>query len=175
MKKAVCVIFVVMGLLLVFSGCSDPKAPIQQSSIGSSILPPSSSEAALSKENAPEESDGNIAIDIDLTKLSSTMIFSEIYNIMMNPTDYLGKTIRMEGTFKVYPIPELERNCYVVVVPDATACCEQGFEFQWEGEHRYPEDYPAELSEIQITGVLDSYIAEDYPYYYLLVDDIIMK
>lgn len=124
MKKLVCVIFVVMGMLLVFIGCSDPKAPIQQSSIGSSILSSSSSEAALSKENAPEESDGNIAIDIDLTKLSSTMIFSEIYNIMMNPTDYLGKTIRMEGTFKVYPIPELERNCYVVVVPDATACCE---------------------------------------------------
>ena len=49
-----------------------------------------SSEASVDLKGA----DGT---DIDLTKLSATMVFSEVYNIMVNPDSCMGKTIRMKG------------------------------------------------------------------------------
>lgn len=35
-------------------------------------------------------------IDVDLTQLSSTMIYAEVYNMMVTPDEYVGKTVRME-------------------------------------------------------------------------------
>lgn len=36
-------------------------------------------------------------VDVDLTKLSSTMVYSEVYNMMNSPKEYVGKTVRMYG------------------------------------------------------------------------------
>ena len=51
--------------------------------------------------SAPVQEDGadaaSAAVDVDLTQLSSTMVYSEVYNIMMAPEDYVGKVIRMNG------------------------------------------------------------------------------
>ena len=41
-------------------------------------------------------------VDIDLTKLSATMVYSEVFNMLYTPEDYLGKTVNMEGTFTEY-------------------------------------------------------------------------
>jgi len=58
------------------------------------------------------------------------------------------------------------------VIADATACCQQGLEFIWNGAHAYPDDYPEQESEIEITGVFQSYQEGSSTYYYLLVDDV---
>lgn len=94
-------------------------------------------------------------IDIDLTRLSSTMVYSEVYNMMSNPDEYIGKTIRMDGNLAVYKYPE--RNYYTCIIQDATACCQQGMEFLWKGDHKYPEDYPNEGDGIIVTGIFDVY------------------
>ncbi len=41
-------------------------------------------------------------IDVDLTQLSSTMVYSEVYNMINTPEDYIGKTVKMSGTFNLY-------------------------------------------------------------------------
>ena len=94
-------------------------------------------------------------IDIDLTSLSSTMVYSEVYNMMNEPEQYVGKMVRMNGKLAVYIYPE--RNYYTCIIKDATACCQQGMEFIWQGNHKYPDDYPAEGSGIIVTGVFDIY------------------
>ena len=43
-----------------------------------------------------------VSVDVDLTTLSSTMVYAEVFNMMMSPDDYIGKTIRMTGIFTVY-------------------------------------------------------------------------
>ena len=37
--------------------------------------------------------DGTDGVDVDLTVLSSTMVYSEAYNMMYYPENYIGKTV----------------------------------------------------------------------------------
>ncbi|MBQ9887280.1 MAG: hypothetical protein IJM37_10565 [Lachnospiraceae bacterium] len=104
--------------------------------------------------------------DVDLTTLSGTMVYSEVYNMMNNPTEYLGKTVKMEGTFAVYE--GNYRNYYACVVADALACCSQGIEFLLDEEHVYPDDYPELGTNIIVTGVFDMYSEDDYTYFQLI-------
>ncbi|GLC80834.1 hypothetical protein [Lacrimispora brassicae] len=125
-----------------------------------------------SSQERPADSSDDSNLDIDLTKLSSTMVFSEVYYMMLSPEEYMGKTVKAEGAFQVYQDPDTKKNYYAVVIADATACCQQGLEFIWNGEHVYPDDYPEQESEIEITGVFQSYQEGGSTYYYLLVDDV---
>ena len=112
----------------------------------------------LNKNSTYDASD----IDVDLTKLSSTMVYSEVYNMMSSPDEYIGKTIRMDGNLAVFEYPE--RNYYTCIIQDATACCQQGMEFLWKGDHKYPEDYPNEGDAIIVTGVFDIYYEDQVKY-----------
>lgn len=102
-------------------------------------------------------------IDVDLTALSSTMVYSEVYSMMSFPDDYVGKTVKMRGQFAVYQATD-ENGAFIpdqiyfaCVIADATACCSQGLEFALAGEHTYPDDYPELGSEITVTGTFELY------------------
>ena len=71
--------------------------------------------------------------DVDLTTLSSTMVYSEIYNMMYEPDRYLGKRIKMNGRFAVYENPNTGAVYTACIIMDATACCSQGLEFVLAG------------------------------------------
>ena len=96
-------------------------------------------------------------LDVDLTKLSSTMVYSEVYNMMYTPDDYIGKTVKMKGQFAYYEDPETKAQYFACIIADATACCSQGLEFILTGEHIYPNDYPEVGSEITVTGIFELY------------------
>jgi len=112
------------------------------------------------------------AVDVDLTALGSTMVYAEVYNMMTNPKGYMGKTIKMEGPYNASYFDETGLYYHYVIIEDATACCQQGLEFIWNGEHTYPDDYPKEQERIEVTGVFGSYDELGKAYYYLSVDDI---
>ena len=111
-------------------------------------------------------------VDIDLTKLSGTMIYAEVYNIMTEPEKYIGKTMKIRGIFKSYPAEDPSINYFFVIIPDATACCESGMEFIWSGEHTFPDDYPEVETEIEISGVFSSYQENGNPYFYIKTDEV---
>lgn len=96
-------------------------------------------------------------VDVDLTRLSSTMVYSEVYNMMYMPDEYIGKTIRMHGVFSVYTNQDGSKYYPAIIVADATACCSQGIEFILEGNPAYPEGYPDVAQEATITGVFETY------------------
>ena len=103
------------------------------------------------------------SIDVDLTALSSTMVYSEVYSMMSFPDNYIGKTVKMKGQFAVYQATD-ENGAFIpdqiyfaCVIADATACCSQGLEFVLAGEHTYPDDYPELGSEITVTGTFELY------------------
>lgn len=103
-------------------------------------------------------------IDIDLTQLSSTFVYSEVYDMMVKPENYIGKTIRMTGTFNVYVDEKTNKTYYACFISDATACCQQGIEFELKGKHKYPDDYPKQDDEITVTGEFEMYKEEGEDY-----------
>ena len=103
-------------------------------------------------------------IDVDLTALSSTMVYSEVYNMMTTPDDYIGKVVKMDGAFAVFHDEGSSDYYFACIVKDATACCAQGIEFLLAGEHSYPKDYPYEGDEICVVGVYDTYKDGDSTY-----------
>ena len=113
-------------------------------------------------------------VDIDLTKVSQTFIYSQIFNMMSEPESYLGKTIKIKGTFASYDLPPEfgRKKAFAVVILDATACCQQGIEFVWEGYHQYPKDYPKEGSSITVTGVFQMYKVQGYDCFCLKTNDV---
>lgn len=103
------------------------------------------------------ESARSDSIDIDLTALSSTMIYSEVSNMMTTPEDFIGKTVKMTGTMAVYYDEENDVYYEACVIDDATACCQQGLEFQLKGNPDYPDGYPEVDSEITVVGTFNTY------------------
>lgn len=101
-------------------------------------------------------------IDVDLTQMSSTMIYSEVQNMMLKPADYVGKTVKMQGAFSVSEIGE--NRYFACIIKDATACCAQGIEFDWAGDHSYPADYPKDGSDITVTGEFTTYNEDQQQY-----------
>lgn len=106
--------------------------------------------------------------DVDLTELSSTMVYSEVYNMMSNPDDYLGKKVKMSGNFGVYQDQTTNKLYYACLIADATACCAQGIEFVLDGDYSYPDDYPEINSIITVTGTFDTYEENGYTYCQLI-------
>lgn len=100
---------------------------------------------------------GSGSIDVDLTALSTTMIYSEVSNMMTAPDDYIGKTIKMTGTMAAYYDETIDEYYQACVIADATACCQQGLEFKLKGNKTYPDDYPEVDSEITVVGTFNTY------------------
>ena len=106
-------------------------------------------------------------INLDLTKMSATMIYSTIFDMLIMPEDYIEKTIKLSGWFETYTDPQTGEMYYAVVVPDATACCQQGLEFVWPGDHKYPEDFPEIKQDITVTGIYKLIENDGITYNYL--------
>ena len=103
-------------------------------------------------------------LDIDLTILSSNMIYTQVYNMMITPEDYIGKNIKMSG-FYTSAVDNVTGKIYhACIIPDATACCTTGIEFVLAGDYKYPDDYPEEGGKVAVEGVFDTYEEDGYTY-----------
>lgn len=96
--------------------------------------------------------------DYDLTTMSGDMVYATVYQMMTNPDKYVGKVFKMDGTFYSSYYNSTDKYYHYCIIQDATACCAQGMEFVWDDDsHVYPDDYPAENSNIVVTGVFETY------------------
>lgn len=149
------------------SGAEAPvEAPLPAAGGGGqgdgSVLPAVGSTPEEETENPPSglQPDSKevptVPVDVDLTTLSSTMVYAEVFNMMLSPDDYIGKTIRITGIFSVCQDPKTKQVYCGVIVQDATACCAQGFDFVMPEELSYPQDYPDPESEITVVGTLQA-------------------
>ena len=111
-------------------------------------------------------------IDLDLTKMSATMIYSTIFDMLVMPEDYIDKNLKVKGWFATYTDPNTGKLYYAVVVPDATACCQQGLEFVWPGQHTYPTDFPDTGADITITGTYKLDEIDGITYTYLEANSV---
>ena len=120
-----------------------------------------------SVENSEEESvdDTPLAdVDVDLTTMSSILVYSEVYNMVFYPEKYVGKTVRMKGTNSVYYDEAQGKYYFACFISDATACCSQGIEYQLKEEYAIPDDYPEDGVDVCVEGLFDTYYEGDYLY-----------
>ena len=158
----------------VLTGCGrqagTPDSPASQPA------PPPVSSAPASQPQAVSQP---APVDVDLTTLSSTMVFAEVSNLMYDPIPYLGKTVRMEGEFSVehgYTMDgeeDLSQNFFYCIIEDALACCAQGLEFDLAAPRPYPEGYPPEGSEVTVVGTVELY--EEGGFRYLRLADAVLE
>lgn len=103
-------------------------------------------------------------IDIDLTNASATVVYSEVYDMMYFPENYVGKTIKMDGLFTYYYDEAMDKYYFACIIMDATACCSQGIEFELTDDYVYPDDYPEEGGDICVVGTFDTYEEDGFTY-----------
>ncbi len=154
-------LLLIVTLLVSLSACGNKETPqnTQKPSVPGGNT--QNSTTATDDLSNPQISNN---LDVDLTKLSSTMVYSEVYNMMNTPDDYIGKTVKMKGQFAYYEDPETKAQYFACIIADATACCQQGLEFELNGKHIYPDDYPELGSEITVTGTFEVYTENNAQY-----------
>jgi hypothetical protein len=107
-------------------------------------------------------------IDLDLSAMSGTVVYAQVYNMLCDPDAYLGKVIRMAGYYNYYDDQAHGVVYHACIVPDATACCAQGIEFVWAGEHVWPDAYPEIGTDVVVTGRLELYEEDGIKYLHLV-------
>ncbi len=116
--------------------------------------------AFASASDAAEKVSAN-NVDLDLTRMSSTMVYSMVFQMVTERQKFIGKTIKMKGAFSSYQDEETGRRFFGCVIKDALACCSQGLAFETAKVRRYPNDYPDEGTPITIIGTFEFEKEED--------------
>lgn len=114
-------------------------------------------------------------VDIDLTAMGKDMVYSTVYQMVYNPQDYIGKTVRMKGQYYVAysQNPENDKFYNYCLIADAQACCQQGLEFVCtDGHDTYPDDFPEDGSEVEVAGVFEMYEEDGYMFLHLNYADM---
>ena len=151
---------------------NDASSSNEESSASTESIPtPEDQQSPEESEQLQSSADG---VDVDLTVLSSTMVYSEVYNMLYNdPAHYLGKTVKARGTFSLYQLVtdgvlQPDPVSYACIISDAAACCAEGMEFVLEGDYTYPDDYPELGAEITVIGEFQSYEENGMTWYHLV-------
>lgn len=115
---------------------------------------PTETTASVETTAPTAESSQIESVDVDLTAMSSVMVYSEVYNMLGSPESYIGKTIKMKGQYTSYENPDTGRVYHACIVKDATACCAQGLEFTLAEDYSV---YPSEGEEVTVIGTFSVY------------------
>lgn len=179
-------IFVVIICTAILSACSrEQKEEIILDTVASSSLQEISTADDTDSTDMPgndvevteDASDNNIVTesenrtihdDVDLTELSSTMVYAEVVNMIIDPEQYVGVMVKMQGQFAMYENPDNGSRHYACIIADATACCSQGIEFVLGGDYIYPDDYPQKGDEITVQGRFEIYEENGNDYIHLV-------
>ncbi|MDR1618384.1 MAG: hypothetical protein LBS06_04975 [Treponema sp.] len=104
-----------------------------------------------------------------LVEIGEKLFIAQTNDVYLNPEDYLGKTIRLQGLFKKMQYEGGGGYCFVLRY--GPGCCgndgSAGFEVSWDREDPDPPPYPNEDDWVEAEGVLGYYREDDYPYLYL--------
>lgn len=111
-------------------------------------------------------------IQWDLTRLGYTMAYAQMYDMLTNPANYVGQTLKLRGTY-YGPQPEgADEPYHLILVKDETACCEIGMEFVVTGDTS-ALTFPKEDAPIELTGLISTIEVEGNTYPVLFVNEVV--
>ncbi|MCL2866140.1 MAG: hypothetical protein FWF47_00090 [Clostridia bacterium] len=147
MKKTVVVLFFICVVCMAVTGCSQ-------------------------KDNGTDDFADLGIIDLDISKMSGIMVYSQVVHIGENPAEYVGKCIKITGQYYASYNEETASYYHYVIVGDEALCCQAGLKFIWKGDHKYPNDYPALNTNIELIGIYEKREEPGKTNYYLIADSL---
>ena len=113
------------------------------------------------KESGTNEEKVQYGSKKGVIEIKEKMFISQVNDVYLNAEDYLGKTIKLEGLFKV---EQGYDKSYCFVLRYGPGCCgydgNVGFEVAWDNEKKKP--YPRENAWVEATGELKTYEEDGY-------------
>ncbi len=165
-KRFLCFTFCI---LICLAGCARTAQPAEPVSV-TQALPTQTqtqTERAASAITLPTDLP---QVEYDLSAMSSTMMYSQVYDMIYNPDQYLGKTVRILGPFDQFTDEETGTTRYVCLIRDATACCTQGIEFEPADAET---DVPPTGSTVLVSGTFDTYM--NGPFLYCVLRNAVLE
>jgi uncharacterized membrane protein YcgQ (UPF0703/DUF1980 family) len=155
MKKKI--LWISVCVILALSGCQG-QSPVNQSEKNGNGTP-----AVNLTDNSVQTADSdNIEVDDstvqaaskDVLEIKEKMFIAQTNDIYFNAEDYIGKTIKYQGIFSIFEVPETGVT-YYSVIRYGPGCCgidaNAGFEVIWN------KDYPKQDDWVEAVGVLEEY------------------
>jgi len=104
----------------------------------------------------------------NVIEIKEKMFISQVNDVYLNKEDYFGKTIKLEGIFKMeYSTERAEPYCFVLRY--GPGCCgtdgNVGFEVAWMNNKK--KAYPEKDAWVEAAGVLKTYEEDNFEYLYL--------
>jgi hypothetical protein len=99
-------------------------------------------------------------VNVDLTTMSSTMVYSYVADMLENPDNYKGQLVRMEGDSNT-----THGGTHSCIVYDALGCCTEGIEYILDDEEL---DYPNDGDGITVVGTFATYTKGGSKYFVLI-------
>ena len=144
MKRLFCLLLAVCMMVFLCScgkgggedAGNDTLSSDEEASASAEIIPTPNQQETPEKSGQAQPSAGKV--DVDLTVLSSTMVYSEVYNMLYNdPAYYLGKTVKARGEFSIYQLVtdgvlQPDPVSYACIISDAAACCAEAWNLCWK-------------------------------------------
>jgi len=103
-------------------------------------------------------------VDVDLTSMSGTMVYSYVADMLANPESYRGQVVRMKGDSNM-----THGGSHSCIVYDALGCCTEGIEYVLADEDA---DYPSDGDSITVVGTFATY-SKGGNTYFTLVNSIL--
>ena len=125
--------------------------------------------AATSK---PAETFADVKVDVDLMAMSDILARAELNNLRTNSDQYIGKTIKMSGSYYSLFLPETSQEYHFISFSYADACCRSGLEFKLVEDDSTIGKYPEQNKNIVIIGTVGKYEEWGATYAYLEVDKL---
>ncbi|MDR1957102.1 MAG: hypothetical protein LBQ30_09650 [Treponema sp.] len=99
-----------------------------------------------------------------ILEIKEKLFIAQTNDVYLNPEEYLGKTIKLEGIFQRQSFSDTDPP-YYFVIRYGPGCCgndgNAGFEVMWEQPDAV---YPQDNDWVEAIGVLGSYEEDGYPY-----------
>jgi uncharacterized membrane protein YcgQ (UPF0703/DUF1980 family) len=161
---------------LLISGCGNAKTVSKKSNAAgtqSVILPNGTSE--IEQRDTSQSIGLTAARDTSIIEIKEKMFIAQTNDVYLNPEDYLGKTIKLEGLFKSEQYGGSD-PAYCFVLRYGPGCCgndgNAGFEVAWDKQAEASKTYPNVDDWVEAIGVLKSYEEDGFPYLYIALSEL---
>ena len=148
---------------LFLAGCgSAGKADNEKTVAESKIANESNTNESNTNEDSTEAESESVKkdgeVDYDLTVMGADMVYATVYQMMIDPKSYIGKSFKIRGNYYSSYSKDKDVYYHFCMIKDAAACCAQGLELLWADEkmNRH-ENCPEEDALVTVEGVFETY------------------
>ena len=137
-------------------GCGGVKKADVGSTTDISNIESSTQTAGADIKSEEPKADGQV--DYDLSSMGPDMVYATIYQMMIDPKSYVGKSFKVTGNYYSSYSKENDQYYHFCMVKDAAACCAQGLELLWADDNTNKhENCPDEEALVTVEGVFETY------------------